>query len=264
MFLVDTVRGRVIEDEEIGDPTPPAPVPRVGHGHRDGLDELPRADQHRAARSRDAAPETGRVRLHAGRAVHGAHAHGRERLGDPWARWAPTRRSPCCRTGAAALRLFQAAVRAGDQPADRPDPRAARHVALGQHRSAHNVLGERPEHARRIRVRGPILHERTAREDPVGGRARGRSALPLHHAARALPPRWRGARLHLALESLCRRASRGRHEGNTSVISDRGVDADWAPIPSLLATAGRAPSPRARGPRAPRSASSSRRARRAT
>jgi hypothetical protein len=47
------------------------------------------------------------------------------------------------------------------------------------------------------------------------------------------------------------------------VISDRGVDADWAPIPSLLATAAVHHHLVREGLRT-RSASSSRRARRAT
>ena len=48
------------------------------------------------------------------------------------------------------------------------------------------------------------------------------------------------AGLERALDELCRQASqRGRATATTFLIlSDRGVDADHAPIPALLATAG--------------------------
>src|SRR5215216_5893427 len=101
-----------------------------------------------------------------------------------------------------------------------------------------NVLGERPEHARRIRVRGPILTSAQLEKIRSVGEREGDPHFRCT-TLRALFPAAGGARgLHLALESLCRRASQAVHEGNTMlVISDRGVDADWAPIPSLLATA---------------------------
>jgi len=100
------------------------------------------------------------------------------------------------------------------------------------------VLGERPEHARRIRVRGPILTSAQLEKIRSVGEREGDPHFRCT-TLRALFPAAGGARgLHLALESLCRRASQAVHEGNTMlVISDRGVDADWAPIPSLLATA---------------------------
>ena len=69
----------------------------------------------------------------------------------------------------------------------------------------------------------------------------------------------RARRSTVALEALCRRASQAVHDGCTIlVLSDRGVDADWAPIPSLLAICGRAPPPHPRRPAHARSASSSR------
>src|SRR5262245_14746374 len=98
-----------------------------------------------------------------------------------------------------------------------------------------NVLGERPEHARHIRVKSPILTNAqleqiraVGKEDP---RFRCKTLGMLSPAAGG------GRAFHLALEALCRKASQAVREGYTLIVlSDRGVDADWAPIPSLLAT----------------------------
>jgi glutamate synthase (ferredoxin) len=59
-----------------------------------------------------------------------------------------------------------------------------------------------------------------------------------------------GPGLARALEDLQRRTSEAVDEGYTIIIlSDRGVNMKLAPIPSLLATAGRASPPGARGTR---------------
>ena len=52
-------------------------------------------------------------------------------------------------------------------------------------------------------------------------------------------------------------------EVNVIILSDRGVNKDFAPIPALLAVAGPAPLPDPRGPAHPRRAWCSRRASRA-
>ena len=99
-----------------------------------------------------------------------------------------------------------------------------------------NVLGERPEHARHIRVKSPILTNAALEKIRAVAKEDARFRCK---TLRMLFPAAGGAKaLHLALESLCRKASQAVHEGHTLVVlSDRGVDADWAPIPSLLATA---------------------------
>ena len=99
-----------------------------------------------------------------------------------------------------------------------------------------NVLGERPEHARHIRVKSPILTNvalekirAMGKEDPRFKCKTLRTVFPAAGGAKAF---------HLALEALCRKASQAVHEGHTLIVlSDRGVNADWAPLPSLLATA---------------------------
>ena len=150
---------------------------------------------------------------------------------------------------AAPLRLLQAALRAGHQSADRSDPRAARHVALGEHRSAHERAGRAPR-ARAAHPRArPDPHERAARQDPVGRRARGRPALPLHDAARALPRRRRGARAaprpRVALPARVAGGARGEHDArHQRPRRRRRLGAD----PLAARHRGGAPPSRARGP----------------
>ncbi|MDF1503378.1 glutamate synthase large subunit [Roseisolibacter sp. H3M3-2] len=97
-----------------------------------------------------------------------------------------------------------------------------------------NLLGEHPAHAVRVRVRGPVLtNDELAR---IAGIADPRFRA---RTLRMLFPAGGGARaLEQAVDSLCRQAEQAVREGHTIlVLSDRGVDADWAPVPSLLATA---------------------------
>jgi glutamate synthase (ferredoxin) len=99
-----------------------------------------------------------------------------------------------------------------------------------------NVLGERPEHARHVRVKSPILTNVALEKIRAMGKADPHFRCK---TLRTVFPATGGAKaFHLALEALCRRASQAVHEGHTLIVlSDRGVDADWAPLPSLLATA---------------------------
>ena len=98
-----------------------------------------------------------------------------------------------------------------------------------------NVLAETPEHARQLWLKSPIL------TDGDLEKVRGLNQPDLR--AITLPilfPAEDGEHgLAAAMEKLCRRASAAIAEGYTILIlSDRGVDADHAPIPSLLAVAG--------------------------
>jgi len=99
-----------------------------------------------------------------------------------------------------------------------------------------NVLGERPEHARHIRVKSPILTNVALEKIRAMGKADPRFKCK---TLRTVFPAAGGAKaFHLALEAMCRKAGQAVHEGHTLIVlSDRGVDADWAPLPSLLATA---------------------------
>ena len=104
-------------------------------------------------------------------------------------------------------------------------------AALG---SEQNLLRATPKSARRIRIESPILNNREMallREVELDGIAS--VTLPM------LYPATEGEDgLRNALERLCLQAEERVKEGCTVLIlSDRDVNADMAPIPSLLATA---------------------------
>jgi glutamate synthase (NADPH) large chain len=97
-----------------------------------------------------------------------------------------------------------------------------------------NLLDERPQHASRIRIAGPILTNAELEKIRAldGGRFRSVTVRALFPAA-AGPPG-----LAAALDELCAEVSRAVAAGHTLIIlSDRGVSARLAPIPMLLATA---------------------------
>ncbi|HSN04773.1 MAG TPA: glutamate synthase central domain-containing protein, partial [Nitrospira sp.] len=97
-----------------------------------------------------------------------------------------------------------------------------------------NLMAENPEACRRIRVKQPILTNvdlKTIRElaDP-------------HFKSKTLKMLFRVAEgaegLGAAVDELCRQASQAIKEGyKFLILSDRGVNEEWAPIPSLLGVA---------------------------
>jgi glutamate synthase (NADPH/NADH) large chain/glutamate synthase (ferredoxin) len=94
-----------------------------------------------------------------------------------------------------------------------------------------NLLGETPEHARRIKVAQPILTNADLEKI--------RTIADGHFKSRTLPmlfPVAEGPKgLAPALERLCHQASEAIKAGyNFIILSDRGVNTEWAPIPSLL------------------------------
>ncbi|MGH7841605.1 MAG: glutamate synthase large subunit [Candidatus Binataceae bacterium] len=106
--------------------------------------------------------------------------------------------------------------------------------------SAENALGgeqnlfeETPLHCRQLRLKHPILTN--LQLEKVKRLARpGLRAITLGTLYR-VDEGEQG--LRMALDGLCASASKAIAEGSTIlVLSDRGVNAEWAPIPSLLAT----------------------------
>ena len=99
-----------------------------------------------------------------------------------------------------------------------------------------NLLEPGPEACRQIRVDFPVLHNDQVaklRHLPTGSTFRS-TTLPLLY-----DPREDGAGLERAMTELCRKASVAVDAGvGILILSDRGVDAYHAPIPSLLAVAG--------------------------
>ncbi len=99
-----------------------------------------------------------------------------------------------------------------------------------------NLLEPGPEACRQIKVDFPVLHNDQVaklRHLPTGSPFRS-TTLPLLY-----DPKEDGPGLERAMEQLCRKASVAVESGvGVLILSDRGVDADHAPIPSLLAVAG--------------------------
>ena len=96
-----------------------------------------------------------------------------------------------------------------------------------------NLFEETPEHCRRIPLKGPILRAaelgkiRQLNSEPFSS-----VTLPMLFSANE------EGDLEKALDELCERAEEAVIEGSTVLIlSDRGISAEQAPIPSLLATA---------------------------
>jgi glutamate synthase (ferredoxin) len=97
-----------------------------------------------------------------------------------------------------------------------------------------NLLVPEPESCRQIKITNPVIDNRqlaTLRDVSVRG-FRAATLTTLYPVAEG------GAGLARAVEDLCRRASAAIAAGhNILILSDRGVDAGRAAIPSLLATA---------------------------
>src|SRR5918993_1068471 len=103
-------------------------------------------------------------------------------------------------------------------------------MALGPEQ---NLFDETPDHCRQISLTGPVL--RAADLEKI----RQLNSEPFQSVTLPMlfPANEEGG-LEKALEGLCERAEKEVQEGSTVlVLSDRGITAEQAPIPSLLATA---------------------------
>ncbi|MDP1945866.1 MAG: glutamate synthase large subunit [Nitrospirota bacterium] len=97
-----------------------------------------------------------------------------------------------------------------------------------------NLMDEHPESCRRIRVKQPILTNADLQKI--------REIADPHFKSKTLKMLFRVAEgpegLGAAVDDLCRQASQAIKEGyKFLILSDRGVNAEWAPIPSLLGIA---------------------------
>src|SRR5437870_2239501 len=97
-----------------------------------------------------------------------------------------------------------------------------------------NLFEETPLHCRQLEVKSPVLsNEELAQVKALDDGHLRAITLPMLFAADS-----GGAGLRVALDALCARASEAVANGYTILLlSDRGVDQDNVPIPSLLATA---------------------------
>ncbi len=98
-----------------------------------------------------------------------------------------------------------------------------------------DLLNPRPEHCRRIHLKNPILtNEELAKIRFVNQVGFKTFTLPI-----LFNPAEGGAGLERAMDALYTRADQAIAEGvNILILSDRGVDAENAPIPALLAVSG--------------------------
>ena len=141
---------------------------------------------------------------------------------------------------AAPLQLLQAALRPGDQSADRRDPRGAGHLdghAIGPEP---NLLEPTPRvAAAQIKLPTPDPHQRgTGQAATLSTPPAFKALTLLPHASSSLRRRGRGSG-RAPWTTLCRTRTRRSLDGaNILILSDRGVDREHAPIPALLAVAG--------------------------
>ena len=100
--------------------------------------------------------------------------------------------------------------------------------------SEQNLFEETPLHCRQLRLKVPILTNSQLAQIKQLSQP-GLSTITLS----TLFPVAEGEKgLRESLDELCRQASAAIDKGYTIIVlSDRGVNVDWAPIPSLLATA---------------------------
>lgn len=105
-------------------------------------------------------------------------------------------------------------------------------TAIGSER---NLLKPGPEHARLIELKSPILtNEEFTKLKHLDFPGFKSTTIPILFKVAAGP-----AGLEQAMTEVCAKVNQAVHDGfNVVVLSDRGVNQEWAPIPSLLATAG--------------------------
>ncbi len=98
-----------------------------------------------------------------------------------------------------------------------------------------NLLDPQPESCRLLSLKTPFIDNRQLAKFKALRSGKLRSvALPMLFQAARGPQG-----LEEAMQELCRRADEAIDQGaKVLVLSDRGVDREWAPIPSLLAVAG--------------------------
>ncbi len=233
MFLIDMEQGRIIDDEEIkAQMAAQKPYRKWVASHRINIDELPEPQNlhqpnHKTLRQRQQAfgysIEDLRVLL-TPMAVLGQEAT--SSMGND---------TPLAVLSNEPQLLFKYFKQLFAQVTNPPiDPIRERLVmslvtTIGPKA---NLLGEKPEAARRIKVQQPILTNADLEKI--------RQIEDGHFKTKTLKMLFRAVNgqkeLAITLDELCHQASAAIQSGYKFIIlSDRGVDEIWAPIPSLLA-----------------------------
>ena len=158
MFLIDTREGRIVDDEEIK--TTLAAEHPYGEWLDDGIVQLPDLPGARARRvqPRQRAAPPADVRLHPRGAEDHRRADGARPVPSRSGRWAPTRRSPCCRAGRGCCSTTSSSC-SRRSPTRRSTPSARR----SSRRSAStigpeaNLLVPGPDSCRQLALPFPII-----------------------------------------------------------------------------------------------------------
>jgi glutamate synthase (NADPH/NADH) large chain/glutamate synthase (ferredoxin) len=233
MFLVDTVQGRIIDDEEVKSSIARAkPYRSWVVQDRFSLDELPEPFN---------IPQPDRATL---RQRQRAFGYTSEELKMVLTPMAVTGEEPVSSMGndtpLAVLSerpqlLFKYFKQLFAQVTNPPIDPIREHLVMSLVTSIGprpNLLREEPGRSRRIRVQQPILTNGDLEKIREIGDPRFKN--------RTLPMLFKAAQgpegLRAGILDLCRQASRAIRDGcNFLILSDRGVNDEWAPIPSLLA-----------------------------
>ena len=236
IFLVDTAKGRIVEDEEIkGDLATAHPYRQWLDTHQVKIDDLPAAPVEPSVAAT----------LFTRQQLFGYNQEDLRLILAPMATTgAPPIGSMGTDTPLAVLSqrprlLFdyfkQLFAQVTNPPLDaiREELVTWMGSTLGTER---NLLKPEPESCRQIAIDYPVVHsERLAKLRGLPPSSAFRSVtLPMLFAAEA-----DGGGLERAMDDLCRRASEALAAGcDILILSDRAADAHQSPIPSLLATAG--------------------------
>ncbi|HZR45618.1 MAG TPA: glutamate synthase large subunit, partial [Candidatus Manganitrophaceae bacterium] len=233
MFLVDTVQGRIIDDEEIkAEIASRKPYREWVAANRISIDELPEPlnllqPDHATLRQRQQAfgytiEELKMVLMPM--AINGEEAVGSMGTDTPLAVLSDQPQL--------LFKYFkQLFAQVTNPPIDPIREQLVMSLATNIGPKA-NLLAETPEHARRIKVHQPILTNADLEKI--------RQIGDVHFKAKTLKmlfPVSSGPKgMALAVDDLCREATEAIQAGYKFIIlTDRGIDADWAPVPSLLA-----------------------------
>ena len=235
MFLVDTVQGRVIDDEEIkAEIAARRPYQQWVSAHRISLDDLPEPlnvpqPDHSTLRLRQQA--FGYTVEELKMVITPMVVAGEEAVGSMGT---DTPLAVLSDRPQLLFKYFKQLFAQVTNPAIDPIREELVMALTTSIGPKANLLGETPESCRRIKVKQPILTNADLEKI--------RTISDNHFRSRTLqmlfPVAQGPAGLAMAVEELCRQASEAIKAGyKFLILSDRGVNADWAPIPSLLGIA---------------------------
>ena len=244
IFLVDTGRGRIVDDEEIkGELAAQHPYGEWLQAHAIDIDDLPpaRAEQpeHETVFARQQAFGYTQEDLRV--LISPMALNGEEPIGSMGTDSALAVLSDRPRVLYDYFKQLFAQVTNPPLDAIREELVTDMASTIGPER---NLLNPEPESCRQIKIKYPIIHN---------GHVAKLRHLPPNSPFRSITlsmlfdpefdperePDMGGAGLERAMADLCRRASEAVAAGfNILILSDRGVGPRLAPIPSLLATAG--------------------------